>query len=233
MLPMSRTGPKPIRPSIVPPLQPGDHLTRAEFERRYDATPNLHKAELIEGVVFMPPPVSHQEHSAPHGWLVTLIGTYYAATPGTMFGDNGSCRLDLANMPQPDVYLLIAPEHGGQAKIDEDDYVAGAPEFVGEVAASSVSYDLHVKLNVYRRNGVREYLVWRTQDREFNFFVLQDGEFRAVPADDRGIIRSAVFPGLWISTAALMARDLAGALDVMRQGIASPEHAAFVTRLNP
>jgi len=38
------------RPRVLP-LEPGDHLTREEFERRYDATPGLKKAELIEGVV--------------------------------------------------------------------------------------------------------------------------------------------------------------------------------------
>jgi hypothetical protein len=228
---MSRTEPKPVRPSVVPPLQPGDHLTRAEFERRYDATPNLKKAELIEGIVYMPPPVSHVEHSGPHVLLVTLIGNYMASTPNTIAGDNGSCRLDLDNMPQPDVYLLLAPEGGGQAKIDDDGYVAGAPEFVGEVAASSVSYDLHVKLNVYRRNGVREYLVWRTQDAQFDFFRLRDGEFERVAPDEAGVVRSTIFPGLWISTNALTRGDLAAANGVLREGLASPEHAAFIERL--
>src|SRR5690242_14907827 len=109
----------------IPPLQPGDHLTRDEFERRYDATPNLKKAELIEGVVYMPPPVSHVEHSEPHVLLVTLAGTYMASTPHVRAGDNGSCRLDLDNMPQPDLYLLLSPERDGQARIDDDGYVAG------------------------------------------------------------------------------------------------------------
>src|SRR4051812_13988373 len=145
----------------VPPLQNGDRLTRAEFERRYDATPGLKKAELIEGVVYMPPPVSHTDHSAPHFDLITWLGQYRVATPGFSGGDNGSLRLDLDNMPQPDAYLLILPSHGGQARIDEDGYVVGAPELVAEVAASSASYDLDVKLNAYRRNGVREYIVWR------------------------------------------------------------------------
>jgi hypothetical protein len=134
-------------------------------------------------------------------------------------------------MPQPDVYLLLPPELGGQAKIDDDGYVAGAPEFVGEVAASSVSYDLHVKLNVYRRNGVREYLVWRTQDAQFDFFRLRDGEFERVAPDEAGVVRSTIFPGLWISTNALTRGDLAAANGVLREGLASPEHAAFIERL--
>src|SRR5437660_3037868 len=113
---MSRTVPGPTKPSIIPPLQNGDRLTRAEFERRFDATPNLKKAELIEGVVYMPPPVSHTYHSSPHLTLNTFLGVYLASTPGIDGGDNGSVRMDLDNMPQPDAYLLIK---GGQAKIDE------------------------------------------------------------------------------------------------------------------
>ena len=232
---MSRTGSKPpampIRPSRVPPLQPGDRLTRAEFERRYDATPNLKKAELIEGIVYIPPPVSHTGHSNPHAQLITWLGVYCASTPDLTFGDNGSLRLDLDNMPQPDADLMIAPGKGGQAMIDDEGYIAGAPELVGEVAASSVSYDLHAKLNVYRRNGVREYIVWRTQDREIDYFILREGAYdRLISAAD-GVIRSEVFPGLWLNSNALLAGDLGAVARTVQDGTASADHAAFVHRL--
>lgn len=41
----------------IPPLESGDRLTRAEFERRYEAAPEHFKAELIEGVVYVASPV--------------------------------------------------------------------------------------------------------------------------------------------------------------------------------
>ena len=230
---MSRTEPRQARPSLIPPLQPGDRLTRAEFERRYDATPNLKKAELIEGIVYMPPPVSHVEHSGPHATLITWIGAYAGQTPGVDFGDNGSCRLDMDNMPQPDAYLMILPEHGGQAKVDQDGYVAGAPELVAEVSASTVSYDLHVKLNVYRRNGVKEYVVLRTQDRALDWFVLDEGEYVRRAPDADGLLRSLAFPGLWLDPQDLLARNLPGLFEAVRRGVASPEHAAFVERPKP
>src|SRR5688572_23516393 len=133
---MTRVAPAPVkpRPHRTPPLQNGDRLTRAEFERRYDATPNLKKAELIEGVGYMPPPVSHSAHSNPHFNVIGWLGQYAAATPGIVGGDNGSLRLDLDNMPQPDAYLMILPARGGQARIDADGYVEGAPELIAEVA---------------------------------------------------------------------------------------------------
>src|SRR5687767_6376710 len=130
-----RGGSSPVSPASrngVPPLQSGDRLSRDEFERRYDATPGLAKAELIDGVVYMPPPVSHDDHGRPHFDLITCLGVYRAATPGVTGGDNGSIRLDLGSMPQPDAYLLILPSHGGQARIDDDGYVEGAPELVAE-----------------------------------------------------------------------------------------------------
>jgi Uma2 family endonuclease len=193
--------------------------------------PNLKKAELIEGVVYIPSPVRHRRHGRPHAHLMTWLGTYEAATPGVEAGDNGTVRLDLDNDEQPDGYLLIDPAHGGQARISADDYIELAPELVAEVAASSASYDLHTKLNVYRRNGVREYLVWRVQDQQLDWFVQRSGQIQPHPPDAAGVLRSEVFPGLWLDSAALLRGDLAGVLALLRQGLTSPEHTAFVQRL--
>jgi len=215
----------------VPPLQPGDRLTRAEFERRYDATPGLKKAELIEGVVYMPPPPVSDGHSSPHFDLIGWLSTYRAATPGVLGGDNGSLRLDLDNMPQPDAFLRITEVCGGQSRIDADDYVEGAPEFVAEVAATSASYDLHAKLNVYRRHGVREYLVWRVFDRAIDYFVLRDGRYDRLPPTAKGLYQSEVFPGLWLDAPALIVGDLLKVTAVLQKGLASRKHAAFVARL--
>src|SRR5437763_6954003 len=92
--------PPPDHASAPPPLENGDRLTREEFERRYDAMPDLKKAELIEGVVFMPSPVRIRRHSGPHADIGTWAGIYRAHTPGVGIGDNGSVRLDEDNMPQ-------------------------------------------------------------------------------------------------------------------------------------
>lgn len=226
----------PIRPATapttprIPPLQNGDRLTRAEFERRFDVTPSLKKAELIEGVVYMPPAVSVY-HSTPHFNIITLLGLFAAATPGVEGGDNGSLRLDLDNMPQPDAYLRIHESRGGQSRIDRDNYVEGAPELIVEVAATSASYDLHDKLSVYERHGVREYIVWRVLDEQIDLFVLRDGKFHRIAPDEAGVFRSMVFPGLWIPVRALLSGDLASAAATLQQGLATPEHAALVNRL--
>jgi Uma2 family endonuclease len=231
---MAASPPPPSRdpsPETLLPLEPGDRLTRDEFERRYDAMPNLKKAELIEGVVYMPSPVRLHRHGSPHFRLIVWLGTYEAATPGTLGADNASARLDLNNEPQPDALLLIDPERGGQATISADDYVEQAPEVVAEVAASSAGYDLHTKLEVYRRNGVREYLVWRVLDRQFDWFVLCAGQFQPLPPDAQGIVRSEVFPGLWLDVPALLGGDMPRVLAVAQQGVASSEHAAFLRKL--
>ena len=215
----------------MPPLENGDRLTRAEFERRYEAMPNLKKAELIEGVVYMPSPVRYERHSHPHTRLVTWLGMYEMDTPGVEAGDNGTIRLDLDNEPQPDAFLIIKPERGGQVRISEDDYIEGAPELVAEVASSSVSYDLGSKLQAYRRNGVREYVVWRVLDGQVDWFVNREGRFEPMLPEPDGILRSTVFPGLWLDPAALTAGNATALKLILQQGLNSPEHAAFVARL--
>src|SRR2546421_625978 len=92
----------------IPPLENGDRLTRAEFERRYEAMPELKKAELIEGVVYVPSPVRHEQHGGPQFALSTWLGHYQAFTPGVRGSDNATVRLDLNNEPQPDEVLFIA-----------------------------------------------------------------------------------------------------------------------------
>jgi Uma2 family endonuclease len=219
-------------PQRIPrPLEPGDRLTREEFERRYDAMPQLKKAELIEGMVYMPSPVRLRRHGQPHFRLIAWLGAYEAATPGAIGGDNTSARLDLDNEPQPDAMLLIDPARGGQARISPDDYVETAPELVSEVAASSVGFDLHTKLHVYRRNGVCEYVVWRVLDQQVDWFMLRSGQFQPLLPDAEGILRSEVFPGLWLDAAAMVRGDMLRVLAVVQQGLASAEHATFVERL--
>jgi Uma2 family endonuclease len=220
-------GPPPIVPRSLPPLQNGDRLTRAEFERRYAAMPNVTKAELIEGVVYMPSPVSEQ-HGSPHFDLITWLGVYRWGTPGVRGGDNTTLRLDLDNEPQPDAFLRLLPEFGGQSSLSPEGYVEGAPELVAEISATSASYDLHAKLNVYRRNNVREYIVWRVWDNAIDWLALREERYVQLAADADGRFRSEVFPGLWLDSAALLQGDLTKVNQVLQQGLASPEHAAFV-----
>jgi Uma2 family endonuclease len=214
-----------------PPLETGDHLTRGEFERRYDAMPLVNKAELIEGVVFMPSPVRLQHHGKPHadffGWLVM----YRAGTVGVSVGDNSTVRLDLENEPQPDALAIVEPEFGGQVVISPDDYIEGSPDLVGEIASSTASFDLHTKLRVYRRNRVQEYLVWRVLDKAIDWFALHGTDYDRLPLGSDGILRSEVFPGLWLDPSAMIRSDLARVLEVLQQGLASPEHTAFVAKL--
>ena len=216
----------------IPPLENGDRLSREEFERRYDAMPNVKKAELIEGVVYMPSPVRVDQHGTPHFDLITWMGFYRWATPGVRGADNASIRLDVGNMPQPDVCLFIDPALGGQAQISADDYLEAAPEFIGEVAASSVSQDTTTKLSVYRRHGALEYLVWRVQDGAIDWYVLKRNRFVKQDPDADGLQRSKVFPGLWLDPAAMIRGDTGAVRAALERGLASPEHAEFVRRLS-
>jgi hypothetical protein len=215
----------------IPPLETGDHLTRDEFERRYDSMPERIKAELIEGIVYMAPPALRWDyHGTPHANLMYWLGHYRAMTPGVVVGDNSSVRLDLDNEPQPDAAMVIQSAYGGQGRFSPDGLLEGAPEFIGEVSGTSVSIDMNAKLRAYCRNGVREYLVWRVREQAIDWFYLRNGQFELLPkAGD--IYRSQVFPGLWLDPAALINDDPTAVLDVLNRGLASPVHAAFVATL--
>lgn len=214
---------------LPPPLREGDHLTADEFLRRWEAMPELKHAELIDGIVYMGSPVSrtHSDFHAPlTGWLVA----YATNTPGCWVGSEGTWLMGNRNAPQPDSTLRILPEHGGQSH-DEDEYSGGAPELVLEVAVSSNSRDLGVKLKLYERAGVREYLVAVTRKGKFLWKRWTPNGFQPLEPDTDGILRSQCFPGLWLDPAALWSRDLARLSAVLQQGLATPEHAAFVVQL--
>ena len=215
----------------APPLHAGDRLARAEFERRYAAHPKIKKAELIKGVVFVPSPVRIAQHSSPHSAMVGWLVVYAAHTPGVRVGDNGTVRLAGDNEPQPDAFLRLDPVHGGTSRITEDDYLEGPPELIVEIAASSVSYDVHDKRQVYQDSGVQEYLAVQVYEQRVDWFVLHQGVYTALAPEAPGVLCSAVFPGLWLQPAALWAGDLAALLTTLQQGLAGPEHAAFAERL--
>ena len=215
----------------APPLENGDRLTRFEFERRYNLMPQVNKAELVEGVVYMTSPLRFEPHAEPHGDLMIWLGNYKVATPGVRLGDNPTVRLDMDNEPQPDAVLLIDAGAGGQSFIGEDGYIEGAPELVAEIAASSAAIDLGDKKRAYRRNGVREYLVWQVFDQKIDWFILDNGGYNSLLPEDDGVTRSQVFPGLWLDTTALLLGDMPKVLAILQSGIASAEHQAFVQDL--
>ncbi len=220
-----------IKPnSTIPPLENGDKLTRIEFEHRYEKMPKLKKAELIEGIVYMSAALRFRKHGKPHAHIMGWLAQYEAFTPRVESADNATVRLDGDNEPQPDALLRI--QEGGQSSISEDDYVEGAPELIIEIAASTVSLDLHEKLKVYQRNQVQEYLIWRVYDCEFDWFRLKEGKYIKLEPDEKGIIKSEIYAGLWLDINALLAGNLAKVLEILQQGIVSKEHQNFVNQLS-
>ena len=222
-------------PSPIPPLRDGDRMDADEFLRRYWAMPEDFRAELIAGKVTVPMPVRRHLHGQPVLTLSTCIGVYAAATPGTDGAVDSTTRLSDDDVPQPDLMLRVSPECGGQTRDTPDDLIAGAPELVAEVSASSVRTDMGAKRAAYLAAGVREYLVWRTERGELDWFVRRGAgpaaRFEPLPAGDGGMLRSEAFPGLWLDRPALLRRDLPAVLAALQTGLDSPAHAAFAATL--
>jgi Uma2 family endonuclease len=213
----------------TPPLVAGDYLQRDEFLHRWERTPEIARAELIHGVVYMPSPVTTQ-HGETENDVGTWLGVYRAATPGCAAANNATWLMGEDSAPQPDTSLRILPEHGGQSGVVAG-YASGAPEFLAEVCLSSTSYDLHQKLALYQQTGVREYLAVLMMEQEVRWHQLVAGRLEVVPAPADGVYRSSGFPGLWLDARALLAGDLARVLALLNEGLCAPEHQAFVEQL--
>jgi Uma2 family endonuclease len=239
------------KPPAIPPLRDGDRMNAREFIRRYEATPEGFRAELVNGVVYVNrwvetgpngeerimPPIAGGGHGRPQGVITNLFGTYVTVTAHVDFFSPTTVILsdfdaEQGGAAEPDAILCIVPSAGGASNLGPDDYLHGPPELIGDVANSSAGYDLGPKLDMYARYGVLEYLVWRTRERAIDLFHLGRGRrYTPVPPDDDAVIRSLVFPGLWFDVEALLAGDLRQVLETARHGLVSPEHAAFVEKL--
>ena len=215
---------------VLPFLKNGERLDQKTFHARYEAMPKHVRAELIGGVVYMPSPLSPR-HGRMHMRVTSWLASYEDATPGVEAYDNTTAILGEESEPQPDAYLIISPEKGGQTHENEDEYLEGAPELIVEVALSSEPVDLHAKKDDYERAGVQEYVVIALQQNRVFWFVSRNSQFEELAPGEDGIYRSEVFPGLWLDPAALLRRDAAQIRAVLQQGLASPEHAAFVAQL--
>ena len=75
------------------------------------------------------------------------------------------------------------------------------------------------------------YFFFPPYEQRAGWFVSREGVYEALTPDAAGVWHSEVFPGLWLKGAAMWAGDLAALLAALREGLASPEHAAFVARL--
>lgn len=212
----------------VPPLAVGDKLTREEFLHRWEAHPEIKNAELIGGIVYMASQVS-VDHGDVDGDVGGWLFTYRTATPGTASGHHTTSFL-LEDTPQPDLNLRILPECGGSSWVEQK-YLHGVPELLVEVALSNAAYDLHVKLDLYEAARVPEYLVILLFEREIRWQVLVEGRYQLSPADADGLLRSRVFPGLWLDGQALLAGNMQQVLSRLQQGLQSPEHEGFVAEL--
>jgi len=215
----------------IPPLENGDHLTATEFLRRYEAMPEVKKAELINGIVHMASPLRADQHGDPDFLMQSRLGAYAMRTPGVTGSSNATVRLGPDDVPQPDISLRLLPECGGRSRVGPDGLLYGAPELVIEIAASSVSIDTREKFHAYRRSGVQEYIVWRVEDEAVDWWHLVDDDYLPLPASDDGILRSRLFPGLWLNPDALLNEDGARLLETLHAGMESEEYKTFAASL--
>jgi Uma2 family endonuclease len=214
----------------IPPFENGDRMDQKTFMALYEQTPKGFRAELINGEVHTPSPVSVR-HGRPHQHLSTLLGTYAVETEGTEAFIDITAIMSQNSVPQPDLSLIVTPEAGGQTAENARGYLTGAPELAVEVSNTTAGIDLNAKLLDYERYGVREYLVVIVREREVRWYGRRKDRFTPMKPDADGVLKSKVFPGLWLDTAGVFDRSAKQLLATLRKGLASPEHAKFAAKL--
>ena len=217
-------------PKTLPPLVNGQHLDQPAFHERYEAMPPETRAELVGGVVYMPSPM-RLDHGKPSRFVAGWLFQFQMDTPGVEGADGATVKLDRKGEPQPDHILLIPAALGGQSIVDAEGYLTGAPELIVEISLSSRSYDLNQKKADYDRAGVCEYLVIGLNPDQIHWFIRRGRRFNDLEAGPDGIHRSEIFPGLWLDGKALFAEDSRKLIRILKRGLRSPEHAAFVAKL--
>src|ERR1017187_989602 len=223
---------KAPKKGVIPPLGDGDRLTAAEFHRRYEGMPELKKAELINGVVYLGLTRTTIAQGSSQAALTCWLGYYHAYTPGTEGGRNPTLRFEFGeNEPQPDDVLLLLPEYGGRSWTDENGYLVGAAELTAEISSSTVRRNPRARMDAFEQNGIVEYIVWRVEDQEIDWFILKRGKYQLLVKTKDGLYKSKVFPGLWLDAKAMIGGDMIKVLEVVQQGIASPEHRRFAAKL--
>jgi hypothetical protein len=217
--------------TIAPPLADGQLVSLEEFEQRFDATPDLKHAELLDGVAYL----RHDGRAfagSCRAALIGWLGVYSASTRFLLPGAHGHVALDDRNELQPDAILAVRPEAGGTVVLDATGVVRSAPDFAADVFTTTNATLLPKRIAAHERGGTLEYLVWYAEHKCVDWLVRERGEFVAMnpdPAD--GLLKSVAFPGLWLDATALLNGDLDTVLAALQRGLASAEHKAFVSQL--
>jgi Uma2 family endonuclease len=219
-----------IAKPVLPPLVDGEKLDQPTFHARYEAMPDRVKAELIDGVVVMAAALKHP-HGRSHGKLIHWLHEYEDATPGVEAFDNTTMIMGPRSEPQPDAALIIRPGLGGQMQLSTDGYLVGSPELTAEVADSTEAFDLHIRKRDYEQASVQEYLVVALRRQKVFWFRREGEQFVELTPCEDGILRSQVFPGLWLDPQALLALDGKRLLAVLHDGVSTAQHQAFVDSL--
>jgi Uma2 family endonuclease len=215
---------------VTPPgLITGERMNVEEFLRRWDELPDVKNAELIDGVVHVGLPVT-REHGSLSSLIIWWLAHYAHATPGCKAGSH-STWLMLGSAPQPEVYLRISPSHGGQSG-DGQLYCTGAPELAVEICQTSTEVDFGPKLRLYQRAGVREYITIELFGERILWRMLENAVYVSQQLPPDGILRSQVFPGLWLDVAAYWDDDGAKILAILNAGLSSEDHQLFVEGLS-
>lgn len=195
-------------------LHSGDRMSRDEFLRRWERIPEIKRAELIDGVVYLASPVS-ELHSDYEQLFNRWLSHYQERTEGLKVMPAATFLL-AGSSPQPDLALIRLSGSSRSGK----KFREGPPELVVEIAYSSLAYDLGPKLELYRRGGVAEYITVLLEEKKVQWRVLENRRYHALRPSG-GYLKSRAYPGLWLDPKAVFPPRIRELLASVEAGLAS------------
>jgi Uma2 family endonuclease len=187
--------------------------TSEDFERY---APESRFCEYINGIVYMPSPVSDR-HQKQVGFLFHLLDGFRCERGG---GDvlMGPAVLRLAEEWKPEPDLFVRPAEG-QAPPG-----TRALLVVEVLSPSNREHDLETKAEIYHEAGIRE--IWYVDDRVRVLLIeRREGEGYQTLQLTEGIHLSTALPGFWIDVSWLWADPLPNRRRCLETILAGPPPA--------
>ncbi len=228
--PMSTVERRTTATTASPPLADGQRLDQAEFMRRYELTPPGFTAELIGGIVHVASPLSspHGRGSCPRFHLdrVVLRSHPRDRRPGQRDHADGRPRCPPARFAIAHPARMRRP---GSRRGRIRRRCAGTGGRDRSIQPEDRSRRQARRLRTRRRPGV-----YRRGPRHQGGSLARPSRRQAGCAScpiPMGSTAPRSSPGSGSIRRRSLRKDLAGVLDVLDRGLATPEHAAFVASL--
>lgn len=152
------------------------------------------KADLINGVIYMPSPENTDDNEL-FIWLVTLMNLFVRRKKlGQIYGSRVAFRLAEKHGPEPDI-AFVRTEN--MERVTRGGVEGPADLAIEIVSPDSVERDYYLKRELYELYRIPEYWIIDEMDQTVTLLRLKQAKYREV-RPQKGEMHSQVLTGFWL-----------------------------------